>query len=356
MGIYRRPDSPVWWLYLETTHQKERTAFRVGTTTSQRRDSRKLANDRYHQRMNEIAARLYRLPSAQPAIRFAAYAPTYEQHVLAHQRAAARASQHLRHLRAFFDDDLLTTIDVDRVRAYHSSRASAASPRTINREVDLLKSMLRDAAPKYLTESPLKGMRRLRVVQPKRRLLMPDEEARLLKVGDAEDRALLILGIDTLMRLGDLLDLQRSDHNGAWLYVRDPKSGEPYEVALSPRAQRALAALPKTPGPILPKFRRSADPLTWTLAVRQHLAVLCARAKVPYGKAQEGITFHWATRRTGATRMLMNQGVPLPVVQRQGNWKHPNVLLQIYADVGKADLLKAVGALPAHSRARRKRA
>jgi hypothetical protein len=42
------------------------------------------------------------------------------------------------------------------------------------------------------------------------------------------------------MRLGDLLDLQRSDRRGRWLYIADPKSGEPYEVFLTPRAAKAL--------------------------------------------------------------------------------------------------------------------
>jgi hypothetical protein len=71
MGIFTRPDSPYWWLFLETTKQKEKTEIRIGETTAQRKDSRRVATDRYHQRMNELAARLYQLPTARPAIRFA---------------------------------------------------------------------------------------------------------------------------------------------------------------------------------------------------------------------------------------------------------------------------------------------
>jgi hypothetical protein len=36
-------------LYLETTKQKEKTAIRVGETATQRRESRRLAEDRHHQ-------------------------------------------------------------------------------------------------------------------------------------------------------------------------------------------------------------------------------------------------------------------------------------------------------------------
>ena len=118
MGVYCRPDSPYWWLFLETTKQKERTEFKVGETTAQRHDSRKLADDRYHQRMNEIAARLYRLPSAVPAIRFDKYAVTYKTDVIAQRRGHATEGDALKCLVTFFADDLLSSVDVQRAREY----------------------------------------------------------------------------------------------------------------------------------------------------------------------------------------------------------------------------------------------
>jgi len=358
MGVFERPDSRVWWLYLETTQHKERTEIRIGTTTAQRHDSRKLAEDRYHQRMNELAARLYKLPSAQPAVRFAKYAETYETTIALH-RGARRERELLMPLVAHFGPALLTAIDPDAVRVYMRQRQAAVAAVTVNREVDLLKAMLRDAVPKYLTASPIIGLKRLPTLKPKRRLLTREEERRLLKVGDSQDRALLVLGIDTLIRLGDLLDLRRSDRQGPWLYVKDPKSGEPYEVALSPRAVQALDRIRHTEPYYFVKFRRAKNPRDWPSAVRQRLEFLCGQADppVPYGWAAGGITFHWATRRTGATRLLVDKGVPLPVVQRQGNWKNPDVLLAIYADTQSDDLLRAVGQpLPVRSRSRRKRA
>jgi integrase len=357
MGVYARPDSPYWWLYLETTHQKERTSFKIGDTATQRRDSRRLAEDRYHQRMNELAARLYKLPSAQPSIRFAKYALTYAADTIAHHAGATRELELLKNLRAFFDDDLLSGIDQDRVKAYHTHRKAKASARTINREIDLLKAMLRDAVPKYVNTSPLAGMRRLRVTPPRRRLLSYAEERQLLKAcEDAQDRAILILGIDTMIRLGDLLDLQRSDRAGVWLYVRDPKGGEPYAVALTKRAAAALTAIKSEGRYYFSKFRRALNPRDWPGSVRQRLEYLCRQVNLPYGRAKDGITFHWATRRTGATRLLVQKRVPLPVVQKQGAWKTPDVLLEIYADAGQRDQLEAVGQFPVRSRSKRKRA
>jgi len=356
MGIYTRPDSPWWWLYLETARRRERTDIRIGRTTSQRYDSRKLAEDLYHQRMNELAARLYKLPSAQPAIRFGKYADTYAADVIPHHKGAGRELELLVALRRFFADDLLTAIDVERARQYTTARRVTVSARTVNREVDLLKAMLRDAVPKYLTVSPLVNMKRLAIVQPKRRLLMPAEEAKLLAAGDPVDRALLILGIDGLIRLGDLLDLQRTDRHRGWLYIRDPKSGEPYEVALTPRATKALAAIPGTDPFYFAKFRKAENPRDWRSSVRQRLEYLCGEVNVPYGRKVGGITFHWATRRTGAYRLVVQRKRAIPAVQRQGNWKTPDVLLSIYAEADRADQQRAIAPFTARSRSRRKAA
>jgi len=343
LGVFTRPDSPWWWLYLETTKRKERTKIKIGQTTAQRHDSRRLANELYHQRMNELAARLYKLPTAQPAIRFEKYAATYAADVIEHHRGKRRELELLVPLVRYFRDDILSTIDRDRVRAYMTARKQKVSARTVNREIDLLKAMLRDAVPKYLTTSPVVGLKRLPIVTPKRRLLKPAEERKLLKVGDEQDRAIIILGIDTLMRLGDLLDLELTDRDGAWLRVKDPKSGEPYEVALSPRAAKALDAI-DTERYYFTKFRKAENPRDWAGSVRQRLEYLCREAgNLPYGRAIGGITFHWSTRRTGATRLLVKKRIPVPIVQRQGNWKTPDVLLNIYAEADRGDLLKAVG-------------
>lgn len=356
MGVFSRPDSQYWWLYLESTKDKERTEFKIGTTVAQKHDSRKLAEDRYHQRMNEIAARLYRLPSSMPAIRFDKYATTYETDTIAHHKGDRRERELLKALRGFFDDDLLTAIDTDRVKAYHTHRKPTCSARTINREVDLLKAMLRDAVPKYLTASPLVGMPRLRIVKPKRRLMSPAEERKLLAVGDPVDRALLIVGVDGLVRMGDLLDLKRTDRSRGWLYIADPKSGEPYEVALTARAAKALDALRHTGPYYFAKFRKAENPRDWGGSVRQRLEWLCGQAGVPYGKKIGGLTFHWATRRTGAHKLVVKRKAPIPAAQRQGNWAKPDVLLDIYAEANREDQRKAVGAFPKRSRARRKTA
>jgi integrase len=356
MGVYARPDSKFWWIRLEGTNRRQATDILVGGTAAQRHDSRKLADALYHQQMNAHAARLYRLPTATPAIRFDKYAETYKTDVIAQRRGSDREGWALKTLVADFGSEILSTIDQDRVRAYIKRRRLTVSAATVNREVGLLKTMLRDAVPKYLAVNPLAGMSQLKVIKPRRRLMTSADEKKLLAVGDAYDRAILIVGVDTMLRLGDLLDLERADRSGPWLFVRDPKGGEPFEVALTPRAMKALAAIPGKDRYYFSKFRRAEKPRDWPGSVRQRLERMCEEADIPYGKKAGGITFHWATRRTGATRLLVKRRVSVPVVQRLGNWKTPDVLLEIYAEADRKDLLAAVGQITSRSRGKRKRA
>jgi len=345
MGIFRRSDSQYWWIFLETTKQKERTPILLGETITQRADAKRLAKDAYQRRMLEVAEQtVKRLPNGPAMIRFAAYAETYARDVIALRRGARRELEMLVPLRSFFGHDLLSNLDADRVRTYIATRQ--VQPRTVNREVDLLKGMLRDAVPKYLTVSPIVGLKRLKAPPIKRRLLQPVEEQQLLDAcEDDQDRAIIILGIDTMIRLGDLLDLERSEHDGQWLYVKHAKSGDAYETALSARALAVLQAIERTDERYyFAKFRRAQNPRDWVGSVRQRFEYLCTKAGLRYGRTHGGLTFHWATRRTGATRYLLEKGSPISAVQKQGNWKHPEMLLRIYAEARREDQLAMVGA------------
>ena len=84
----------------------------------------------------------------------------------------------------------------------------------------------------------------------------------------------------------------------------------------------------------------------------------CLKAGIPYGRKAGGITFHWATRRTGATRMLQ-RGVDLKTVQAIGHWKSADVVLDIYAETtsrAARQAVELVGSLPKRSRPKRKSA
>ena len=135
--------------------------------------------------------------------------------------AAERARELVKALRKGFSDELLSTIDPARVQQYMTVRRATASANTVNREIDVLKAMLRDAVPKYLEASPIVGIKRLPIVKPKHRLMTFTEERKLLAVAtNPLVRALIIIGVDSLVRMNDILDLRREDRRGRWQRTR----------------------------------------------------------------------------------------------------------------------------------------
>lgn len=347
MGIFSRPDSPWWWLYLETApvrQRKERTAIKIGITSTQRRDNRRSAEQVYHQRMTELAAKIHRLPIEPDAMLFWTYATTYSRDVLSHHRGYEREQEIVKTLLAAFGPLPLPALDKERVQAWMTMRRKAVSGSTVNREVAVLKPMLRAAVPKYLAAYPLAGLKKLPTIPPKRRLMTPAEEAKILKYLRPDDQAILLMGTDALVRLGDILDLRREDDHGRTLYIRDPKDpkqSRPYEVPVSRRLRAALDALPQSGPYVFPNRRTAATPHNRARAVRMALQAACIAARIDYGRKKGGITFHWATRRTGATRMLQ-RGAELKAVQAIGHWKRPDVMLEIYAEASSRAARRAV--------------
>lgn len=355
MGVYKRPDSKCWWVHLEKTGVREPTDVPIGTTPMQRRTSRALAEAIYHQRAIDAVKQIERL-AARPVIRFDRYAATYTTDVLDLLRGKDRERELVQTLRAFFDDWLLTQIDRDAVRTYHAARRHAGvTASTVNREVDTLKRMLRDAVPKYLERSPLAEMPKFQTVPFVSRLLSYEEEPRLLAAcQDAQDTALLTLGIDLMVRLGDLIDLERRDRcdaegqpraEGGFVIVRHSKTGAAYVACLTARCVTALDAIPAD-GPTarfyFAKFRRANNPRDWRGSVRQRLEYLCKTATppIPFGRKHGGITFHSATRATGATRYNVHDKVPAKIVMAQGGWKRPETMQRYYVHVTGADLAR----------------
>lgn len=354
MGLYARQDSPFWWMWLEG-HKPESTGIRREAKSAEvRKRQKELAEEIYRARMGDLTRAAHRLP-AKRTLPFSAFADWYEEHVLPAHRGRERELFAIAHLRAFFGDDDLLTITPARVSEYVTQRPR--KPGTVNREVDVLKGILAAAVPRYLLASPLAGLKRQRTVKIQKRILEPDEEARLLAVLEPADRALYIVAVDTLIRLSNVVNLTTAENKGTHLELEDSKTGA-YNVPLSDRARAALKSLTPKGGYYFPRRRGVKQPRN---GIRLMLKYACARCepKIPYGRAVAGITFHTGTRATGATRMLRRQVDP-KTVQAIGNWKSFEQMGE-YLQTDQALMLAAVNrigppALTPRSRATKKQA
>jgi len=371
MGIYTRPDSKYWQLWLENApkgQEKERTRIVIGTTAAARKDSERTALDLYHRRMDELARNVHRLPNRiLKGVRFAELATIYDRDTIAQHKGKEREREILARLIRDFGDLPITEISKDVARAWRSRRLKTPtviehfggpngprhtfpppSARSVNREIDLLQQILASGVPTYYERSPLEDLEDVPIVKPIRRTMTHAEEHKILRQLARDDRAILLIGLDTLARFGDILDLQRMhyrrDETGIWvLDIVDPKNGEPHTVPVSPRVRQALEQLPKDDPYFFWRRRQAKTDRDRRNVFAHALKRACEAADVPYGRAARGITFHWATRRTGATRMIRRgrDGV-IGTVQKIGNWKHPDVLIGIYQETTTAEMRAAV--------------
>jgi integrase len=326
--------------------------------------------------MNQLADRVHRLPVKVARITFATFAAWYEANILVHHKGKEREREMLPRLLNAFGSLALDEIEQDTVIAWRTVRRLTSttiahfggpkgkprtlpppSARTVNREVNFLKQILAAAVPKHLPESPLAGLPDLDVVDPIRRTMSRDEEARLLPELAVDLRAIVIMGLDTLTRLGDILDLRRRADHGTHLDILDTKNGLSHTVPVSTRLRLALDAVPVDPLKpewYFPRRRLAEKARDRRASVAHALKRACQRAHVPYGRTQDGITFHWGTRRTGATRMIRAGGDKvIATTQRIGNWRDPTVLIGIYQETITDEMraaVESVGAAPEAAR------
>lgn len=359
MGVYIRPDSPFYQLLLERPGERPiRRPTKVPhspPTPQQKKENRRIAEEQYHAAMRELARGELGQHDAYTT-KFRTFATWYRLHKLPKRRGAARERDLLRHLEDFFTNTPLRSITKSRVDEYETARLKSVSPATVNREIDLLKSMLRIAAENGQAPPALiKGKKRLHVPKKAKARLQPEQEAAILEaIEHPNDRALLIMGLDTLARRGDLLDFQRAHDHLTTADIIDPKNGEILSVPISPRLRAALdACLPDPKGSdyVFWNRRVAKNPRDWGGSIRLMLKRACRLAGVPYGRKLQAVTFHAATRRTGASRMLA-RGADLETVRSIGGWKDlRSVQTYLMAeDANRQQAVKLVNSVTSQSR------
>lgn len=317
MGVVTRKDSKYFWINLERAGQPPiREATRIvarGLPPHLMKEQRRLAEQVYHARMADLSRRKVGIPVEHDRATFRYYAAWYLKHVTPTKRGADKERSMIRRLVKHFGGWALDRIDQHAARTFLTTRLKAVSPSTANRELDVLKSMLSSAVPKYLDASPLHGMKRLRARRAAPPVLSHEDEARLLALLEPADQALVIAAVDTLVRLSDLCKLRWAQDHGDHLEIHDPKAA-PYVVPVSTRLRAALDALPRRGTYVFggPKPAPQA-------AVTKMFRFACLDLAIPYGRPH-GLTWH-ALRHTGATRALAVPGTSVRDVMELGGWR-----------------------------------
>jgi hypothetical protein len=345
MGVYPRKDSPYWWITITRPGQRplvENTRIpRVGATAEQTRRLRRDAEEAYLARAAQLARARYDLPIDKPRITLAEYLPWYDQHRTARKRGAEQERFRLALLKRHLGTKGLHEITAAVADAYRTLRLETVQPPTVNREITVLRAILASAVPTYLDASPLAKFKKLEEGNYEGRPITPEQEARLLEQLKPADAAMYLMGLDTLMRLSDVLDFEWTRVRDGYGVIVDPKNGVLLPVPFSTRLQEALADLPRTGRYLFPARRRGTENERRS-RIRKMLEWACKKANIPYGR-YTGITWHTATRHTGATR-LSEAGYNAIVIQGVGGWRSAAMVRRYsHLDSLKAEAVEAIG-------------
>jgi integrase len=125
--------------------------------------------------------------------------------------------------------------------------ASGYSGSTVKKDLALLSHVFTIAAKEwgFPLINPVSMIRKPKSGLARDRRLHTGEEELLLEHADGQEmRSLIILAIETAMRRGEIVGLQRKWIKGRVAYLPDTKNGTPRAVPLSARALESISALP----------------------------------------------------------------------------------------------------------------
>lgn len=239
MGIYRRPDSPTWWMSLQLNGQRVRLNTMV--------EDRQLAEEFFCAWKTEIArARWLGAPTPDGDHTVAELLSHYLKMVT--PRKSSDSQQRDRLILARFATRwgklLLRDLTTLLIEAYLAERIAQVRFATVSKELGVLKAAFRCAVRwGWASRSPFMGIVLNQEGTARTRWLSDDEETRLLAHCPAWLRDIVIVGLDTGLRPGNLVGLQR-----VWVQLA--------QTCLHiPREQTKTKKLPLT----IPLTMRAAD-------------------------------------------------------------------------------------------------
>lgn len=173
---------------------------------------------------------------------------------------------------------------------YRDRRSERLQSSTLNREIQLLRSIVNHACREWgiaLNYNPFERIRMPPVGRSRDRVLEPDEEIRLLSALDGSGykrvpkanhnpwvKPIVQLALETACRRGEILSLEWSDVDlkGRTIHLAITKNGDPRTVPLSSKAVEILRSIPRN-------FDGRVFPIPWT-ALHQAFKKACKRAEI----------------------------------------------------------------------------
>jgi len=327
MGVYRRGNR--WWIEYEDEGKRYRET--AGRT-------KRVAEQALNIRRADIAQGKFNIQSVKRSPTFDEFAKEYLAWATVNLRAGSTFhTSRLKPLLKAFGTFRLRAITTALIERYKQQRAQdlcppptrrgkvkprpdhrppqPIQPATVNRELAVLSAVLSKAVEwGRLTVHPMRGgkVKKLPGERMRERVLTEEEESHLLKASPPELRDVMILALETGMRLGEICSLTPAtvDLARAEIYLPKTKNAKPRRLPLTPAARAVLHHRTQAHPPAERIFRGPEGTRPWRLDTAFGRA--CAKAKVT------GLRFH-DLRHTFATRLVTGGADLVTVMQLLGH-------------------------------------
>ncbi len=230
------------------------------------------------------------------------------------------------------DRFLASLRSVDFAQYRDQKLADGASASTIRNHLNIISHLFNIARKEWGMESlmnPIQNIRMPKLPSGRDRRLQDGEEAMLLEDSEYPLKQLIILALETGMRMGEILAMRwdKVDLKNSTAVLEDTKNGERRVVPLSSRAKEAITTLPRhIKGDLFPGLTNTS--------VSHRFAKLCKRKRI------EDLRFH--DLRHEATSRLFEKGLDMMEVASITGHKTLHMLKR-YTHLKAEDLAKKLG-------------
>ncbi len=249
------------------------------------------------------------------------------------------------------------------IAAFRASEAATLAPKSVNHLLKTVRMIFKSAREQGLiTDDPTEFVEALKDRgEVARRPFTMDELRSVLAAADDEWRSMILCGIYTGQRLGDIAKLRWNNISMAKgeLNIITSKTGKRVKVPLSEGLKEHLAALPKpkvADSPVHPRafatLERNGKSAALSGQFSDVLAAAGLRAKITHratekakGVRREGSSLTFHSLRHSAVTLLKEAGVPDAVVMEFVGHDSKEMSAS-YTHVGGAALAKAVKSMP----------
>ena len=237
----------------------------------------------------------------------------------------------------------LTRLDADDLRAFYRVKSKSLSPATVGRLHDVVKKSINPyVKSKRLRSNPADDVRPPKEHQRELDVLKPDQLNRLLEtVRGSRYEGIIVLGACCALRIGEALSLRYEDCDsvaGTISIRRTLWKGKTYPPK-TPQSRRTLQ-LPSAAREWLVRHREQhGNPktgylfqtATGTPIANENFWRWGWKPALRKAGMDEGLHFH--DLRHGAISLLLQQGIPVPVVSSFAGHADPAITMKVYAHV-----------------------